>query len=48
VGVEPTSVGPDRAQAVGVPGLEFVESRPLGGAWLLDGLWHRLGMTHLF
>ena len=31
------------AQTVaGVPGLEFVESRPVGGAWLLDQLWHRL------
>ena len=25
-----------------MPGLEYVESRPLGGAWLLDQLWHRL------
>jgi Transposase DDE domain len=25
-------------------GLAFVESRPLGGAWVLDGLWHRLGI----
>jgi hypothetical protein len=47
VGVEPAPVGPDRARAVGVPGLEFVESRPLGGAWLLDGLWHRLGIDTL-
>lgn len=47
VGVEPASTGPDRARAVGVPGLEFVESRPLGGAWLLDGLWHRLGIDAL-
>ena len=27
-----------------VPGLEFAESRPVGGAWLLDQLWHRLGI----
>ena len=47
VGVEPAAVGPDRARAVGVPGLEFVESRPLGGVWLLDGLWHRLGIDTL-
>jgi hypothetical protein len=47
VGLEPAAVGPDRARAVGVPGLEFVESRPLGGAWLLDGLWHRLGIDTL-
>ena len=39
--------GPDRARAVGVPGLVFTESRPLGGAWLLDGLWHRLGIDTL-
>jgi Transposase DDE domain len=47
VGVEAVSAGPDRARMVGVPGLEFVESRPLGGAWLLDGLWHRLGIDTL-
>ena len=47
VGVEAVPAGPDRARAVGVPGLEFTESRPLGGAWLLDKLWHRLGMEVL-
>jgi Transposase DDE domain len=47
VGVEAVSPGPDRARAVGVPGLEFCQSRPLGGAWLLDGLWHRLGIDTL-
>jgi hypothetical protein len=47
VGTEPTPSGPDRARAVGVPGLEFAESRPLGGAWLLDGLWRRLGIDTL-
>jgi hypothetical protein len=26
-------------------GLEVVGSRPLGGAWLLDALWRRLGVT---
>lgn len=25
-------------------GLEFVQSRPLGGAWVLDQLWSRLGI----
>jgi len=25
-------------------GLSFMESRPVGGAWLLDGLWRRLGI----
>jgi hypothetical protein len=47
VGVEAASTGPDRARAVGVPGLEFLESRPLGGAWLLDRVWHRLGIDAL-
>jgi Transposase DDE domain len=47
VGTEPTPSGPDRARVVGVPGLEFIESRPLGGAWLLHGLWQRLGIDTL-
>src|SRR5213079_3407625 len=29
----------------GAPGeFEIVGSRPLGGVWLLDGLWHALGV----
>jgi hypothetical protein len=24
--------------------LDFTESRPLGGTWVLDGLWSRLGI----
>src|SRR5512135_2577973 len=50
LGVEPapsSTGGPDRARPVGIPGLEFVESRPIGGAWLLDGLWHQLGIDTL-
>ena len=47
VGTEPAVSGPDRTRVVGVPGLEFSESRPLGGAWLLHGLWHRLGIDSL-
>ena len=47
VGTEPAPSGPDRARVVGVPGLEFTESRPLGGAWLLDRLWRRLGIDTL-
>src|SRR3954447_8927827 len=36
---------PTDALAAAAPaGLSFVESRPLGGAWLLDGLWRRLGI----
>jgi len=34
---EALSAGPD-------PGLVFTESRPLGGAFVLDGLWRRLGI----
>ena len=47
VGVEAASAGPDRTRVLGVPGLEFVQARPLGGAWLLDGLWRRLGIDTL-
>jgi len=28
-------------------GFEFLDSRPLGGSWVLDGLWHRLGIDTL-
>jgi hypothetical protein len=35
---------PDAALAAAADGLEFTESRPLGGAWALDGLWTRLGI----
>jgi hypothetical protein len=29
----------------GTPGLEFTQSRPLGGAYVLDGVWGRLGLA---
>jgi Transposase DDE domain len=36
---------PDQALAATAgAGLSFVESRPLGGVWALDGLWRRLGI----
>ena len=36
---------PDQALAATAgEGLAFVESRPLGGTWVLDGLWRRLGI----
>jgi hypothetical protein len=36
-------LGPAEAlTAGGAAGLSFVESRPLGGAWLLDGVWRQL------
>jgi hypothetical protein len=33
---------PSEALAAQAPELRFCESRALGGAWALDGLWHRL------
>src|SRR5439155_4766959 len=33
---------PERARPA--EGLEFAESRPLGGTWALDALWERLGI----
>jgi hypothetical protein len=36
---------PNRALvATAGEGLGFIESRPLGGVWVLDGLWRRLGI----
>ncbi|HXL16802.1 MAG TPA: IS1634 family transposase [Streptosporangiaceae bacterium] len=35
---------PDAALAAAAEGLEFTESRPLGGTWALDALWSRLGI----
>jgi hypothetical protein len=35
---------PDAALAASADGLEFTESRPLGGTWVLDALWSRLGI----
>ena len=42
-----TSTAGGRGRADPLPGLEFTESRPVGGAWLLDGLWRRLGIDTL-
>jgi Transposase DDE domain len=33
---------PEQALAAARDGLQFIESRPLGGTWVLDGLWRRL------
>jgi hypothetical protein len=39
---------PDQAlQTVAAPGLRFVESRPIGGAWALDGLWRALKIDRM-
>jgi Transposase DDE domain len=35
---------PGKARAIAAEGLEFAESRPLGGAHVLDALWERLGI----
>ena len=35
---------PDAALAASAGGLAFTESRPLGGTWVLDALWSRLGI----
>lgn len=37
----------DALAATAPAGLSFVESRPLGGAWLLDGLWRQLGIDKI-
>ena len=36
--------GPEEALAAAGQGLEFTESRTIGGAWALDALWNRLGV----
>src|SRR5450759_2860759 len=38
---------PGEALAAAMPELRYLESRPLGGAHLLDGLWHRLGLHEI-
>jgi hypothetical protein len=35
---------PGKAKAIAAEGLEFAESRPLGGTYVLDALWERLGI----
>jgi len=38
---------PAEALALAAPELRFLESRPMGGAWALDGLWRRLGLHEI-
>jgi hypothetical protein len=41
-------LSPTDALAAAAPaGLSFAESRPLGGVWLLDGLWRQLGIDKI-
>ena len=35
---------PEAALAASANGLQFTESRPLGGTWVLDALWAQLGI----
>src|SRR6266576_1407742 len=35
---------PDAALAAQAEGMEFLRSRPLGGVWVLEGLWRRLAI----
>ena len=37
--------GPQVAEGGQAGELEVVDSRPIGASWLLDGLWHRLGIA---
>jgi hypothetical protein len=36
------ALAPDQALAAAAPELRFLQSRPMGGAWVLDGLWRAL------
>ena len=36
---------PEAALAASADGLQFTDSRPLGGTWALDALWARLGIA---
>ena len=47
LGTQSVDAGPAMLHAGGTPGLEFVESRPMGGTWTLDALWSRLGIDKL-
>ncbi|MGH9071707.1 MAG: IS1634 family transposase [Acidimicrobiales bacterium] len=38
---------PEERLQLQAPELRFLESRPMGGAYLLDGLWRRLGMDQI-
>src|SRR5262249_39647630 len=38
-------LGPEATAAAGAPeGMAFTDARPMGGAYVLDGLWRRLGI----
>lgn len=41
-------LGPEQILDVTADGLEFVDSRPFGGVWVLDALWQQLGIDKTF
>ncbi|MEV5893194.1 IS1634 family transposase [Nonomuraea fuscirosea] len=41
-------LGPEQILDVTADGLEFVDSRPFGGVWVLDALWRQLGIDKTF
>jgi hypothetical protein len=43
----PVPSKPGEALAVEAPELQFLDSRPLGGAWVLHQLWRRLGLDQI-
>jgi hypothetical protein len=45
VGSLQRALEPDQAlQTAAAPDLQFIESRPMGGAWALDGIWQELAV----
>ena len=45
--LSPEDVLQAQAALKGQGGLRFIESRPLGGAWVLDALWKQIGIHRL-
>lgn len=43
--LDETPTDGSRQAGTAVEGLSFLQSRPLGGAWVLDALWDRLGIA---
>jgi Transposase DDE domain len=41
------ALDPSEALSLQAPQLHFLDSRPMGGAWLLDQLWRRLGLDQI-
>src|SRR5919202_2368132 len=41
------ALDPADALSLQAPQFQFLDSRPMGGAWLLDQLWRRLGLDQI-